>query len=235
MDERWFRKSSNFIRDLQNSRRSSFEEVHENPLFMRASFNNSELIKNLYTYMMINKPQGTMPFPYSKQWFIGRTRRRQYKSTLFCHCKRRPDECSWSQFGHHCSRCPWVLQEQHWIPNPFRCRRSFCRRKGKAQVSRPWFRRWGWLNRFPKAEYKVHRRLSKSHIFRSRIGCPWSPYHDAWRQRVWKENLQKSALHKDKDVHSRGTFVIDSALPAKESQSQNDVSNKIQSSTRLGS
>lgn len=63
MDERAFRKSSNFFRDLQGSRRSSFEDVCENQLFVRGSFSNNELVKSLFTLLKNNIAPGQIPFP----------------------------------------------------------------------------------------------------------------------------------------------------------------------------
>lgn len=63
MDERCFRKTSNLYRDLQGSRRNSFEDPYENQLYSRQSFNNNELVKGLLTFILNNKPQNQIPFP----------------------------------------------------------------------------------------------------------------------------------------------------------------------------
>lgn len=63
MDERCFRKSSHFYRDLQGSRRNSFEDVVENPYLLRGSFNNNDLVKSLFSLFIGNKNSGQVPFP----------------------------------------------------------------------------------------------------------------------------------------------------------------------------
>lgn len=63
MDERCFRKSSHLFRDLQGSRRNSFEDASEGAYYLRGSFNNNDLVKSLFTLFMHNKGPGQVPFP----------------------------------------------------------------------------------------------------------------------------------------------------------------------------
>lgn len=63
MDDRCFRKSSHLFRDLQGSRRNSFEDPTDNAYLLRGSFNNNDLVKSLFSLFMSNKSTGQVPFP----------------------------------------------------------------------------------------------------------------------------------------------------------------------------